>query len=255
MTEEDITEADITDQAWLGGQLQLLQPKTGYRVAIDAALLAAATPLLPGERALDMGTGVAAAALALAKRIPEGKVDGIELQPLLASLGAQNIARNGMSDRVRCIPGDILAPPTVASAYDHVCLNPPYLTPEDNAPSANAMKRIATVEGPARLADWLATAVNALKPGGSLTIIHRADRLGDILGELSPLGVGGAIVYPLWPKAGVAAHRIIVQARKARGGRMLLTPGLVLHQADGAFTAAADKALRGGALELRPHAG
>jgi tRNA1(Val) A37 N6-methylase TrmN6 len=244
---------DTSEDAWLGGQLRLKQPKRGYRVAIDAALLAAATPLQPGQRALDLGTGVAAAALALVARVNDAQVDGVELQPQFAGLGLENIHLNGFQGRVRCLQGDVLDLPTDAGIYDQVMMNPPYLADGGNDAGMETSKRIATIEGQARLDDWVRASATALRSGGGLTIIHRADRLGDILMSASANDFGGLKVFPLWPKASEVARRVIVHGRKAKGGGLELAPGLILHRADGAYTPEADAALRGGALNFTPH--
>lgn len=244
---------ETSEDAWLGGRLRLKQPKHGYRVAIDAALLAAATPLCTGQRALDLGTGVAAAALALAIRINDAQVDGIEVQPAFAAIGLENIHLNDLGSRVRCLRGDVLSLPTERNFYDQVMMNPPYLLDGGNDAGMDAAKRIATIEGPARLDDWVHAAGSALKPGGGLTIIHRADRLGNILASATANDFGDLTVFPLWPKVGVAARRVIVHGRKAKGGRLALASGLVLHQANGAYTPEADAALRGASLDFAPH--
>lgn len=225
----------ITADAWFGGRLRLFQPAESYRVAIDAALLAAAVPLAPEGHALELGTGVGAAALALAARVEGAQIDGVELQPGLARLAARNVQANGLGDRVGLRQGDVLAPDWPAGRYDEVFFNPPYLTPEANDASIDPIRRAATVEGPARLADWLRAAAAACRPGGGVTLIHRADRLGDILAAMAAADIGGPVVYPLWPRAGAAARRIVLRGRKGRGGRLRLAAGLVLHDAAGGY--------------------
>ena len=239
------SEIETTEDAWLGGRLRLLQPARSYRVAIDAALLAAAVPLAPGGRALELGTGVGAAALALALRAPEGAVDALELQPALAALARRNVAANGLQDRVRIVEGDVAGAAVPAGAYDEVFLNPPYLDPDANDASADPIKRTATVEGPARLQDWANAAARAARPGGGVTLIHRADRLADILAALATARIGGVIVYPLWPRPGTAARRVILRGRAGKGGRLTLAAGLVLHDAEGGYTTAAAAILAG----------
>ena len=91
-----------------------------------------------------------------------------------------------------------------------------------------------------------------LRPDGLLTLLHRADRLADVLTSLrGPLG--DLVVFPLWPGPGERpAKRILVQGRKGSRGPLRLARGLVLHDDDGRFTAAAEAVLRhGSALELR----
>jgi len=236
----------VSQDDWLGGKLRLRQPAHGYRVAVDAVLLAAATPLRPGGKALELGAGVGAAALALALRTPDAIVDGIEIQPELQALAQENARLNDMTARVRIGRGDILAT-AKNHAYDAVLFNPPYLAPEANDPTSDPQKRIATTEGPARLADWMVAAAGAAKTGGDIVLIHRADRLADILACASAVGIGGIVVFPIWPKAGAAARRIVVRGRLGKGGRLTLAAGLTFHAADGAFTPAAEAVLRGDA--------
>jgi len=240
---------NVTTDAWLGGKLSLLQPAKGYRVAIDAALLAAATPLAPGGHALELGAGVGAAALALAWRVQGAHVDGIELQPSLAALARRNAEANRLADRVEFIEADIRRLPKLAQPYDEALFNPPYLRPEANDASPDPIRRIATVEGPARLDDWMKAAVAAVRPGGGVTLIHRADRLADILAAAANAGLGGLTVWPVWPRRDADAHRIIVRGRAGKGGRLRLAAGLVLHRENGQFTEAAAALLEGAALE------
>src|SRR5580692_7243816 len=89
-----------SDDALLGGRVHLHQPAQGYRVAIDPVLLAAAVPAAEGDRVLDIGCGVGAASLCLAARVPGCRIVGLELQPALAQLAAENAARNAVADRV-----------------------------------------------------------------------------------------------------------------------------------------------------------
>ena len=234
-----------TEALWLGGKLKLAQPANSYRVAIDAAFLAAAVSLTEGGRALELGTGVGAAAMALAVRIPSARIDAVELQTPLAELARWNVTANGLEDRVRILESDLLDWRYDAGAYDAVFLNPPYLKAGEADPSPDPVKRIATEEGQATLGDWLKAAAHGAKTGARVTLIHRADRLADALQAFAAAGAGGLSITPLWPKLGAAASRVIVRGRKGKGGRLTLGPGLVLHQPDGAYTPEAAAILEG----------
>jgi tRNA1(Val) A37 N6-methylase TrmN6 len=138
-----------------------------------------------------------------------------------------------------------LAPPPALAAggFDRVMRNPPYLASDASRPSGNRQRALATREAAARLADWLEAALAVLRPKGSLTVIHRSDRLDALLAGLQ--GTAGRIrIFPLWPAAGKPAKRIVVTARKAVAGPPALTAGLVLHEADGRFTPQAEAVLR-----------
>ncbi|MBF0247275.1 MAG: methyltransferase [Alphaproteobacteria bacterium] len=242
---------ETTEDRLLGGHVILRQPADGYRAAVDPVLLAASLRARAGETALDLGCGVGAAMLSAAARLDGVRFDGLELQPHLAALARSNAAANGVQDRVRVFTGDILAPPAEIrpDGYHHVFANPPYLGAERGNPPPDPSKRAAHVEGDAGLGDWVRQALKFCRTKGSITFIQRADRLAELLAHLDG-PAGEIVVFPLWPRAGQPAGRVIVRARKGIRTPLALAPGLALHEADGRYTQAADAALKGGALSL-----
>lgn len=244
--EWDGADGDAPDRL-LGGRVILRQPGDGYRVAIDPVLLAASVPAASAGRLLDVGTGVGAAALCFARRVPGARVTGLELQPDLVRLARENAALNDMQDRVSIVEGDILEPPRQlrAGAFDHVVANPPYLPADRADPPPHASKAAANVEGAARLADWVGFALSMAKPKGCITVVHRADRLDELLTLLHGRA-GGIVVFPLWPKPGREAKRVIVRARPGVKTPARIAAGLVLHNEDGSYTDEALAILRDG---------
>lgn len=236
----------VTEDALLGGRLRLRQPADGFRAAIDPILLAAAVPAAPGQRVLELGTGTGVAALCLARRVPGARVVGLELQPALARLAAENARINGLDPAVSVVAGDVAAPPFRLGGFDHVMANPPYLERGSGTLPPDAARALAVGEGPADLGRWLAAALDLVRPRGTLTLVHRADRMGDLLRLLAGRA-GGIVVFPLWPGEGRAARRILLAARRGSSAPLTLAPGLVLHGPGGRFTPAAEAILRDGA--------
>jgi len=242
--------------ALLGGRVRIAQPAGGYRAAVDPLLLAASVPAAAGERALDLGAGAGAAALCLAARVPGLDVDGIELQPGLAAAAEEGARLSGLGARVRVRAGDLRSPPQriAAGGYDHVLANPPYLRAGDATPPPDPSKAAANVEGEGGLPAWTEAAARLLRPRGLLALVHRADRLGDVLAALRPR-FGDLVLLPVHPRAGAPALRILVSARLGGRGPDAVLPGLVLHRADGRFTDEAEAVLRdAAALAMRPSA-
>jgi tRNA1(Val) A37 N6-methylase TrmN6 len=238
---------EVTRDTLLGGKVRLAQPKSGLRAAIDPVLLAAAVPARPGERAFEAGAGTGAAALCLARRVPGVDVTGIEIDPALAALANTNVSDNGLAERVRVAAGDLFAlPPELAGArFDHVVTNPPFHESGAGTHSPDAARRRAKVEGTGGLAAWLEACLGLLAPAGALTLIHRADRLEDVLAALMTRA-GAIVVVPLWPGKGQAAKRVIVAARPSSAAPLEIRPGLVLHPPGGGYTREAEAILREG---------
>ena len=242
---------DITEDRILGGRLILRQPATGYRVGIDPVFLAAAAPERPGGRALDLGCGVGAGALCLAHRQPTLQILGLERQEVLAKLAQANVGLNHLAGRIEIIEGDLLRPPAAiaSSAFDLVLANPPFHRPGRASAPRDSGRAQGHLEGEADLAAWIERCVAFAAPKGVLVMIHKPERLAEILRLLG--GRAGAIeIFPLWPGGNRPARRIVLRATKGSSAGLTLSAGMVLHEADGRYTAAAEAVLRGGvALE------
>jgi tRNA1(Val) A37 N6-methylase TrmN6 len=241
-----------TADSLLGGQVIFYQPAEGYRAAIDPVLLAAAVPAAAGTRVLELGAGAGAASLCLVRRVSGCRVTGLEIDPALVSIACTNAAENGFGDRLDFDVGNVAAPPKELreSSFDAVMANPPFRARGSGTPSPDPGKQRANEEAETPLRVWLDAALEMLKPKGSLVMIHRADRLDEVVSHLHGRA-GDIAIFPLWPGAGKPAKRVIVRARKGIGTGSAVLPGLVLHEADGKYTAAAEAVLRdGGALDF-----
>jgi tRNA1(Val) A37 N6-methylase TrmN6 len=244
--------ADPTSEdALLGGKLVLRQPLRGHRFGHDAVLLAAATPAQAGEHAVELGAGVGAAGLALARRVEGLAVTLVELDRNLTALARDNAARNLLSERVRAGCLDIAAEPAEFAAAglgpdsaDHVLMNPPFNAPHN--PSPDRARRLARAAPPGMLGQWIDTAARLLRPHGTLTLIWRADGLADVLVALTA-GFGAIAIIPVYPKPGAAAIRVLTRATKDSHAPLALLPGLILADSDNKPTAPAQAILRDGA--------
>ncbi len=234
----------VTEGTLLGGRVRFAQPVQGYRVAIDPVLLAAAVPAAPGQHVLEGGLGAGAAALCLLARVPGACVTGIEIDPTLAAIAARNAAANEAALTVET--ADLLR--FRQGRFDHAMANPPYQRSDSGSASPVPSRRRADREAtPDALAAWVGALSRRLTPRGTLTLVLPAARLSDAAQAMRAAGLGAIVLLPLWPHAGEAANRVLLQGRKAARGPDRVLPGLVLHQADGRFTPDAQAVLRDGA--------
>ena len=247
-----------TIDGFLGGKLQIKQPKKGFRAGSDAVLLASVVEAdCPAPSVLDIGCGVGTVGLCLKYRIPAAKVYGIEIQDILAKQAIDNARSNNVLTGFSIIQADILNRSAFADiegpegrsflndGFDHVLTNPPFYEEGRAQSSPDQIKARAHIEEGVDLAGWLKFSVARVKPRGTISVIHRADRLSDILSALSH-HCGRINIIPLWPNADSPAKRVIVRAVKNSRSGNTLSPGLVLHNTDGSPTDISEQILRDG---------
>jgi tRNA1(Val) A37 N6-methylase TrmN6 len=157
--------------------------------------------------------------------VPAVQAFGVEADPALAALAAQGGLPAVCADVQRFF---------VTRPFDHVIANPPFYAAGAHTPPPEATRARALVG--AGLEAWARCAARVLRPGGTLTLIHRPEALPEIVLVLRGR-FGAARMAPLWPRAGAPASRLVVTAVKGTRGPMVLAPGLVLHEDDGSWTA------------------
>jgi len=238
---------ETTTDAVLDGRVVITQPKKGFRVSMDPVFLAAAIPAQSGEKILDVGTGVGAAMLCLAHRVEGCKVIGLERDLATVRLASENIKQNNFSGKAEVVRGDLLQPPPrlAASTFHHVIANPPYLETAGYTVPTDPSKRFSNFESEADLRKWIAFCALMAQPKGTLTFIHRTERLNELVTLLSEKA-GDVTVFPLWSKDGQPSKRVIVQARKNTNGPFQLKQGIILHTKENQFTSEANDILRNG---------
>jgi len=135
------------------------------------------------------------------------------LQRDLVRLAIENAALNGMSARISLIAGDLLRPPPRLSPgmFDHVMANPPYIERGRGTPAGSPSKAMATIEGEANLGDWVRFALAMVRGRGTVSFVHRADRIDALIGHLAgragDIAIFRTIVVPLSVPA-IAAYGI-----------------------------------------------
>jgi tRNA1(Val) A37 N6-methylase TrmN6 len=224
---------DQTQDRLLNGRVSLRQPSRGYRAGLDAALLAAACDSAPGQRVIEAGCGVGAALLSAAWRRQDSQFTGLERDGAAADLARQNVRDNDLGDRVAIIGGEVESgfKALGLESFDAALSNPPFF--DDPA----ALRSPAPAKAGAWMADgglaaWTGFLLKSVRQGGSLTIIHRADRLADLLALLGAKA-GSFRIRPIQPFADTPAKRVIVRAVKTGRAPLVLLPALVLHPRTG----------------------
>ena len=251
VTEDADSGLAMTEDAFLGGQLIIGQPKSGPRAGLDAVFLAAACPAKAGDTVLEAGAGSGIVSLAVARRVAGAAVTAVEIDPRLAELARRNAEGNGLGQAARFVDGDVTWPSSrfealglAPSGFDHVLANPPFLTEGQARLPADAVLRRAHAADPSEMEGWVRFLSAFARPKGTVTLIHRADALPRLL-PLMEGRFGRLLLFPLFARESEPAIRLIVHGIKGSRAPVQILRGLVLHRADSSFTPAAEAILRG----------
>jgi tRNA1(Val) A37 N6-methylase TrmN6 len=242
----------ITEGTLLGGRLKYRQFRDGHRSGFEPVLLAASVAASPGALVLEAGTGAGAAILCLSARVQGIRAIGVEIDPALARLAAENFQANGLQAAQAVVAEARHLHAVVADArrlpfgpvFDHAMANPPWHEAAGTL-SPDAGRALAHHAPPDLLIGWIGALAGVLKPGGWVHLIlpaALADRAERALGAND---CGTVRVRPLYPRAGRAAKQVIIAAQAGGAGERRELPGLVLHDPAG-ITPAAEAILRGG---------
>lgn len=251
-SESEQAAIDFTTDVFLGGAVQIAQPRHGYRAGLDAVMLAASVDTGEVGPVLDCGAGAGVVGLCVAARCKDARVMLVEREPELVALAKRNIETNGFEGRAEVLALDIARVGAAESerlrpgTYGVVLANPPYYDDGAGTPATAALKAVSHAMPADQLDEWARFMARMCRPGGRVIIIHKADALGRILTAFNGR-FGEVRIYPLYPRHGDPAHRIIVSGRKGSRAPLVLCRGMVLHGQGNAFTPEANTILRAGA--------
>ena len=237
---------EVKEDRLLGGRLRVLQPTRGYRAGMDAALLAAACPARPGQRVIEAGCGPGAVLLQVAARREGVFLIGVERELEPAALARANAQANALADRIEIREADVAAGFRALGMQpcDWALSNPPFFDDEAALRAPSPERRAAWIADDG-LPAWTGFLLKSVREGGSIVMIHRADRLADMLSGLAPKA-GSFQIRPIHPFADQPAKRVLVRAIKTGKAPLQLLPPLVLHdRSDAKHTPEAEAILKG----------
>ena len=220
------------------GSMKFLQSDRLFRLGTDAMVLADFAQLPAGAAVCDLCAGTGAVGLLLLAEDPTRSVTAVELQPEACAVMAQTAAENGLEAALRVLCADLrqyrdLLP---HGAFRHVVCNPPYdpvssgLAPENPAVAIARTELCCTLDDAVSAAAWL------LKPGGSLDLVYRPERLTDLLCTLREHRLEPKRLRFVCHSPGKTPSLVLVRAVSGGRSGLRAEPELLLHGADGAET-------------------
>ena len=224
---------ETLDELRCGG-LQLIQHCRGYRFSLDPVLLANFATVAPRDRVLDMGCGCGVIALLLGRREPTLNIIGVEIQAEQVDRARRSVVLNRMHAAVRIEAGDVRTwGAEYAGTFDRVVCNPPFRACASGRISSGSERSCSRHEMYGALPDFVHSAARFLRHKGTLSMVHLAERLTDILAALRSADLEPKRLRMVQSRVGEEARLILVEAR--RGGRpgLQVEAPLFVYAADG----------------------
>lgn len=225
------------DDLQLGG-LKIIQDTRGFCYGIDAVLLADFAKAAPSSATLDLCSGNGIVALLLAGKTMANKIVGLEIQSDAAQLAKRSIALNHLEERVRMVCGDVKDAVRLfgKASFDVVTCNPPYMSGGCGLTNAADAKAIARHEILCTLEDVISAACQLLRPGGRLYMVHRPERLVDLLYLMRSFGLEPKRLRLVHPSAHRRANLVLVEGIRQGGRELKMLPPLYVYGEDGEYT-------------------
>ena len=223
----------------LFGSIRMKIPDAQFRVSTDSMVLADFCRVKPGSRVLDLGCGCGTLGLLLLGADETLRVSGIEIQEAAARQAQENAAENGLSDQLQIVCGDLrqahaqIAP----GSFDCVLSNPPYYPPESGYLHTQSSLCAARSELCCPFDALCAAAARALKWGGRFFLVHKPERLVDLLTGLRAARLEPKRIRFVRHRAGSGVNLVLIESRLGGKPGLQYEPDLLLYDADGCESA------------------
>ncbi|MFR0540129.1 GIY-YIG nuclease family protein [Lactobacillus delbrueckii] len=227
----------------LGEQLKIIQDGQSFAFSLDTLLLAywAKEAIKNRSKVVELCSGNAAASLYMAA-FNKAHYDDVELQEDIVSKARRSVELNDMQDRITVHQGNVKDAGSFLrkDSYDVVVVNPPYFkAPAGHKLNPDRSKAIARHELEINLEEIIAVSAGLLKMKGKMFMVHRPERLGEIINYGFKHDLAVKTVQPFVSRRGQDANLVIVEAvRSGKGDGLVLRDAIEVHEADGSNTPA-----------------
>lgn len=224
------------------GGLRFVYDDHLFRPGTDTFLLSSLPRLRPGLRVCDLGCGTGLLSLLLLQRQPKLSVTGVELLPEAAALAEKAAAENDLAHRLTILQADLrnVQSQLPCGSFDLVVSNPPYFPAGSGAKSPIPARRTARSEDACTLEDVCTAAAQLLRWGGSFCLVHRPDRLTDLLCALRAAKIEPKRLRFVCKAEGCTPSLLLLEARRGGSPGLTVEPPLLLQNPDGSPSAEVD---------------
>jgi len=220
-----------------GKSLCVIQNPNGFCFGVDAVLLANFAQIRKNFKVADFGTGCGVISLLIAAKTNATHITGVEIQKDVADMARRSVIWNGLEDRIDIINEDLkIFGSSSPSSFDAVICNPPYKESGGGIVNPNDTVAISRHEIHCTLFDVISSAARLLRMGGKLNLIHRPERLVDIICIMREHKLEAKRIRFIHPKPHKTATMVLVEATKGGKPKLFLEPPLYVYNENGEYS-------------------
>lgn len=219
--------------------LKIIQNKDGFCFGMDSVLLSDfAKNIKNNSVVIDLGTGTGILPILLSAKTNSKKITGIEIQKDVACMAKKSILLNNLQDKIEIICEDIKNLKNIYSpnSFDVVITNPPYKKQGTGGINETGAKLISRHEITANLEDFIAISSYLLKDNGSIYMVHRPERLVDILSDLRKYKLEPKELKFVQPSINKSPNLVLIKAVKNAKPFLKIDNNLLIYKENGEYT-------------------
>lgn len=236
--EENVSNEVINDLVYFK-DLKIVQNKNYFNFSLDSVLLPNFIIInAKAKNILDLCTGNAPIPLILST-MTDAHIIGVEIQKNIYDLAIKSVKINNLDSQIKIINDDAnnIVNKYETDTFDVITCNPPYFKYKDSSLiNNNEIKSLARHEIAFKLEDLFKLSKKLLKNGGSLCIVHRTQRLIDILIEMRKNNIEPKRIRFIYPKKGKESNLVLIDGHKNGNSGLKILPPLYIHNSDGTYT-------------------
>ncbi|MDP4088292.1 MAG: tRNA1(Val) (adenine(37)-N6)-methyltransferase [Bacillota bacterium] len=232
-----IREDETLDDLQLKG-IHIIQKKDAFRFGVDAVLLSNFAKVKRGMRVIDLCTGTGIVPLLLAGKTEASHITGIEIQKDMVEMAKRSLQYNQLEGRIEFIHGDLkdLALMKRLDKADVITVNPPYKLKNSGIINPDDKNAIARHEILATLEDVIISARVLLRDNGRLYMVHRPERIADILCLMRKHKIEPKAIRAVHPNTKKAPNIILVEGQRDGGAFLKWQPSLYVYNDEGGYS-------------------
>lgn len=234
--EELVLQDETVDD--LQNSYKIIQKTHSFRYGVDAVLLADFADIKHRHSVIDLGTGTGVIPILIYAKKKPAEITAVEIQQDMAEMAERSIKLNGLEKSIKVLCMDLKDTPRLLgrAKFDCVVTNPPYVPRECGINNPSETKAIARFEIMCSLEEVLMTARELLKPGGKLFMVHRTDRLADIIYEMRCKGIEPKRIRFVHPSIGKRPNLLLIEGARGGNKELKFMDPLYIHDENGEYT-------------------